>query len=815
MLFLQQYHIDESGFGRQTIQFAVSDNYDELFDTEAVYTEVDIFSLENIKQDLNTEDGKFAIDELELTVNQAVCQTVNQKNALYFCLDATAVNINRYVALWFGERETHNLRFVGKITSNISANDLFWNSQNYKENHKPLREYKFKCLIFDVSVLQQALLNGDVYDVNNNKIENVHERFLDVANETWIHQNNTFKPMYREWTGIPEFVLNKYVHLRPTVNLYKYLNKLLELASELLEEKINSEITFELIESDLGFDVLPAYIEQRNTHYTNEKMLTFPKEGWQPKLRKLRLKLSEAETETSSPVFVSTLMTDPRLYYNNYEIANDKITFHRQALDGELSLSFLNSKNVAELLFDLARSFGCFITFEYNNTNSISLKFVSRQSIVSGELVYLSAPDSAKIDVSSNANNGIENYYTQGGTFYDAGIDNVINGYHTKGREVIKTEAYENAEMKRVINKDSKKIESKRLLLSISPTISLLQYNITPWKDFYPFNSIIVPSVKEQWVQDSDMLDMYRLNGDKSLRNAYYLSTALYVRTTPLQVMTVPPQFIDKVISPVMNLCVKMQGKDKTYSRLEDYINDVMLTTEQYYKSEYEISVPFWNGFSDNENGTGNSWKKLKIGKKIKLTESVIRYIDAEFTNIDITKEYIVTGIEVSLKEPKTKIKLINAENFAFGYSEEIEPSVTPPYFDEEIENTNGLLPGITEGYTVETGDILAGEVVMILANGKVMKAVNHSDNYYLPVGIALKDGTAGTKISVQFSGRVSGYYSFSSAGRLLQLRKSNGLNISETFLLDKTAEEDMIVLLGMTDSIGSFILDVQKMVIE
>ena len=71
MTFYQEHSVREFHNSDATvIRFVVSDNYDDLFSVAETLIKVDIFQLSSVKKDLNTDDGKFAIDELSFTINQ-------------------------------------------------------------------------------------------------------------------------------------------------------------------------------------------------------------------------------------------------------------------------------------------------------------------------------------------------------------------------------------------------------------------------------------------------------------------------------------------------------------------------------------------------------------------------------------------------------------------------------------------------------------------------------------------------------------------------------------------------------------------------
>ena len=152
MRFWQKYHFSEYLFGQQAVVFAVSDSYTELFQNNGI--ETDIFMLESVKKDLNTEEGSYAIDELPFSINHLACQNESDEKALYFVLDATNIKVNRYCGIFFGEVATlENMLFLGKISSKVSGTDKLWIGEEYDFFVNPKREYKFSAYSFDISVL--------------------------------------------------------------------------------------------------------------------------------------------------------------------------------------------------------------------------------------------------------------------------------------------------------------------------------------------------------------------------------------------------------------------------------------------------------------------------------------------------------------------------------------------------------------------------------------------------------------------------------------------------------------------------------------
>src|SRR5574344_1499124 len=156
MLFYQDYTITEYQFGRQTIRFAVSDNYSELYTSNG--TETDIFQLETIKQDLNITEAEFAVDELSFTVNSLSCLKDTDKNALAFMLECKAKS--RYVAVFMyaenGTPASENIMFLGRVNNAVTGEDKKWTGATFAVLINPEREYKFAALSLDLALLEEC-----------------------------------------------------------------------------------------------------------------------------------------------------------------------------------------------------------------------------------------------------------------------------------------------------------------------------------------------------------------------------------------------------------------------------------------------------------------------------------------------------------------------------------------------------------------------------------------------------------------------------------------------------------------------------------
>ncbi|MBS4000731.1 MAG: hypothetical protein KGZ71_09655 [Desulfobulbaceae bacterium] len=819
MLIIQEYSVNEHNFGRQAIRFAVSNVYSELFLTNelapigTIYT--DIYDFEKHKQDLELEDGKFGIDELTFEINSLSCKSETDKKAMYFCLDATNVNSVRYCALFFGEEPiAENMLFVGKLNTKISGEDIAWRGANFSPNIRPERSYKLSALSFDVSMLDESKINDDVYDLESVRISNLRERMFEATHfDTWFKSVALHRVAYVEWGAS-----QRYIHYTPLLNLKTYLDKMLALSSTLLQEKYGISISFALAESDLGIDVLPSYVSEFETAKEYDHIGMFRSDKWLPYPRRIRLKLSDAKTNTTSPLFVSQTMIDSRLINDKYVVGEDGIVDLLQYNIDTMDMAFMTKlKTMSELLFTLARDLGCFLVLGYSAFDEISIEFIPRESIVNSGYTYLVDVDESSFDSSSNRDaDGGTNFYALASNELDEGADIKRMGGLS---------SYYVSKYQKKINlleelKEQKNIDSKKLMLSISPTLQELM-RLSGRTDevsihSVPINVVANPTgAMHAWEYEGNFEGIYA-NGTSP--GSVQLHTGIYVQTTRIE-ETIPEQY-EHITRTAHAIIATINGEDKVFYKLADYINEIYKTGQQYYETALNIKVPYWNGFNDVEGAAGASWKKLTLGSVFKFSEIVKRFADDVFTDLDIDRDYVVVGIERDLSKPETTIKLVDKSAYAFGYPETIPDLIPIPLPEvvngnESVTNTDTGKGGYVIVNTTPPSEIAIGEAVMILSDNTIAKAEANSSYPGADLGIALASGISGDTIMVQTGGRVNmpGVYDFTGhvSENLFLRTNAVGSNLSHSPLLAASGSEDVYCILGRIDSLTSFVLRPKK----
>ncbi len=797
MRFWQKYSYTEYLFGEQSVIFAVSDSYSELFQNIGIQT--DIFLLESVKKDLNTEEGSYAIDELPFSINQLACQSEEDEKAMFFVLDSTNIKVNRYCALFFGEESNlPEMLFIGKIGSKVSGTDKLWQGDDYEFNVNPKREYKFSAYSFDVSILDQVKLTGKIENLEGTPINNVYTRF---ENENWYSIKNIFQ--YRLSYSI-DFISNNRVYNCPLGNLYKVLDEYLKKAKDIISELSNTSISFNLVEGTLGLQTCPVSYTLKKEF--NEEVKEFKAE--QNIRIELKLSYSDSGINWSVP-FIHRKMIDPALG------SSQQFDWQKNQVSSETTYSFKNLETISDLLFEVARSFACFLFINYTSGNTINLEFKSRKGLVEDEYTYIIGAQDASFDTSSIITKDSNEFYGLANNFAIDEFDDVSNKPNTNEAEP--SQKFQDADKQRKYDKEKKGIESERLLLTTSVTRAV----ICAVNDYGGHAYYIIPLNVTRNINNWNTLALQTIAnapGNGSSSSLEHLNTGLYVITKPMEATQIQRMGMVDIWRPAARIYTKVNGTDIDFDSLAKYVNYILSRDKHYYETEYNLTVPFWNGFSKNQDGSNPSWKNIKLGSKIKLAETVKRYDNGTWIEEEVQRDYVVVGIEINLQKPETKLKLHSLERFAFGWWEGDEGLLPLFMLSSGRESFVADDSTIVQSYDIEDNEtILSGDAIMLLASGKIAKSKSLSNYQNKTIGIAKESGTGGETILVQISGRVcSDDYSFTNfSGQVFTRTNNDGLNITETILDSPNYTEDMIICLGKIDSDKSFILDIVEFPFE
>jgi hypothetical protein len=891
--------VQEAGFGNQTIRIVVSDNVLDLYlpDLDPEHPEIphtdyncDCISIETTKQSLSLADNKFGVDELKFTINEAA--TKNNDGNKYvnaFLLEASDRTKSRFIAVYFNPvyTSTANLiltaQFRGKVTDKISGQDLDWKNAIYSGTINPLREWKFTALSIDYALLEKVLIKERILLEDGNKIRGIfgHIEGTDVERITTAETDGIFKPRlaYQGITGTTNANWF-YNHFYRLGSLYDALQLLFDKAgkntggvfSGILNEIYTDQNFVVVIDTSTltiqtqptgyrfvraGADI-PQLLEEKDDTYT-------PKCTVYAANKKIQLKIAPGAeaNDTDSPIYINERMFDASLNALDIEPFKSRIA-------SENSYNFHQCSNLAELLFTIARSLGCFVIFSLSGTNEIHVQFISRDSSVQSEITQIIDSTDASIDTSGSSNEGkMTTYSAIANTQAAEGLDIITSVW--KLSDLIETDIEgknyfpgEESEKLKVIKekekekKNNKDIELKNLLFSTSQTLEYQFYEDDYWypdvltqrfKDgaddvggnyykglFYqPMNiihsSVIIPTTETIYQSFSERLH-----------------TALYIRVKKTNmaydVADEPYYDVDydyDLYCPAFGIHIKKNigtyetpvweehsfgysiDDEKNRSGLSDYINYLMEIDEQYYTQEYSLTVPYWSGF---KKGANTNWKQLQLGSLIQLTWNVITYASGVFSgDTAITKTFVVNEIERDYQNVTTKLKLHYEGRFAYSGSStasakidatNIEPLNIPK---NKLDNTKIYIAAssITSGDAVMAG--LSGGVV------KVASSIPMQTYYGQTIGIALNSCNADENVFVQVMGTITNNaYDFTGfIGEYVYCQnKAHGVgmqgttNISTDLAIPPAdVTYDSVLLLGKIDSLNSFVLGIVEIPFE
>lgn len=296
------------------------------------------------------------------------------------------------------------------------------------------------------------------------------------------------------------------------------------------------------------------------------------------------------------------------------------------------------------------------------------------------------------------------------------------------------------------------------------------------------------------------------------------IHTGIYVKTKPIEPIQIQRIGLVDVWRPASKIFANINGTDLDFDSLSKYVNYILARDKQYYETEYSLTVPYWNAFSKNADGSNSSWKYIKLGSKVKIAETVKRFHNCNWLEEDIQRDFVVVGIEINLQKPETKLKLHSLERFAYGWWEGNEGLL--PLFMMSMLNS-GFTPEdstLLQNYEIEENEeILSGDAVMLLPSGRIAKSKSRSIYHNKTIGIAKESSSGQEIILVQISGRVvSDNYAFTKIGGQVYARTNlYGINITENILHCPNVAEDMVICLGTIDSPNSFILEIVEFLYE
>lgn len=820
MIFVQESIYQDQIFGKWVSRFVVSDNYDDMFKSDAqIVTDLslsteqfrtNIFQLGKVKESLKQEEGSFAMSEFGFKVSTTSIQTVTDKRAFYFCLHASNFRKHRYCATFIypygGTFDESDRDFTGKLSSSISGDEkdwvgaVAWDSEIYPES-----EVDFKAYQFDLSVLKEALLDDPITILDGTEVDSIFDRLTEFDSGNGdLESNFAYKPSYIfGYDGGTGFI--KYIS--PLGTIYDSLQMILDRSAEVLYDLIGSNFTFTILETDLGISVAPISYELKSQTAgpgPNMKSQSIPSSF----LQKLYIAPPGSPNHKWN-AYISSFLVKPQ-FGTGYDIHSSNIPDQYRAQE---SHSFKALGNVTKVLAEIARSLGCVVVTRFNSGTDIEVEFISRNTLASATDVYLYGVTSSSFDTSSIAlEKKIEYYAETNRLILEGGPDKEVTGDEKNTHRVqffdqtskdyfealTPTPALE--EFRDKIKIDSLS-EYKRLLLSTSWPIIQYRYD----GGLIQSEPINVGTLYGTSYESTPNADYY--NPDDYQTRYNMLTTGIYVETTPLEASQITQLGASTPIwRPATNVVHNVNGKNIRYENLSDYITSLTSSDKVYYENTRKVTIPSWNAFSTDSGGTSPSWKNLKVGKKIPLKIKTLEYDNVLNEWLEVwspVQTWQIISMERSHEKPETTLELIDESIFSiYGNYESEKP--TGAIQGSVTENTlrNGTSDtDISDVWVFECNEIIKSDYAVALRDdGKIEKFEPLKSKHYNKfIGIAKQDGVANDIIRVQVSGIVVLENSTLDVNKSVFVRKTTGTdpNLQQTILQNKTIDEDMIFRLA------------------
>jgi len=842
MIFVQQHEIVDSVFNKTTIRFCLSDTYKDLFssDTDLGITElnyVDIFEIKSTKRDLNTDDDKYAVDELGFSIKEYACSTANDVKALSFCLDCSNIDAHRYVAVFvINEADESlplldNLDFSGRVQEKLRIKEVLWENIDatdmrgeYEQEMSTQKEIDFTALSIDVAMLEQCKFQGKIYDKTGTLVRNIYDRW---ASGGWADAETLFSSRLH---AMSDMIIAPYLMLAPMGNLYGVLQKYLDYSAEIIKAKTGDDIEFALKSGvELGFEVAPFGWEFKALSGGD----VWKVDSMKVRLdKKLKLKLSSSDGDagqTWSAVFIHRGMLHPSWKYLRIFNVSDFTPYETTEDRSSYPLSFYSLENTSELLFELARAFGCYLR-TYQDINPISSKpriwieFVPRGTVIGASTVDVYDSDESTIDSSSVVASETNSYYGQATLANaDGKQDGILDGYDEIQNRAgvlvgdddqfspIQSDKLIRIKKKNEQDKEKKSIEAKRLILTTSPL--MVKFWITSGGQKRPQTYPFLSKPFQTTANDGNFLSPGQAFEE-------ILHTGIYVSTNPLVGSQVSRLGANaSIFAPASLIMSRIDGEEELFYSLSDYVNRISSREVQFYKQEQTLKVPYLNGFKKDNSET---WKNCILGAKISITQRFTRFINNAWVNGTETKDFAIVGIERSYEDFSTSIKMQNISRYAYGYwsSAPVPKTITPLVnsinsVDNFAYKIYELAEDITEPYTA----------VQVEEDGTIRRINCVGDSYSKAMAVLIESGNTGDFKIVQLFGRVeNSEWNFDLNLPVYARSRYSGSNINQTPLIFSGAgstinravsSENMVVELGRPDTSTSFVINVNKYIIE
>lgn len=696
MTYEQIWSVRESGKGVVFFRFLVSDTYSGLFGGESYddRVTVDFIAIETTKQDLDLEDGKQASHELSFWIDKYACLTNEDKDCFDFILDAQqdsdvdldgdgVVDIekqDRWVLFQISEDggSTWLDDFRGKVQAKMSADDLLWNGSEFSSSPNPDRVWKCTALQFETAVLDLSIV--DILAIWDSGELPSGDPIVGVA-PLWAWRNNNAKPRRAFPTVLsPAGTIadHEWAFFWGLTSFDDFVIALLNVTAQYIKDvnDVGSSFDITVEPVTLPFECSPCLIQPVVYRFGSvDTVYPFYKS------------LSESSLRNQPALFNGD---DSHAFKFSWSMVQPRETKDK-------SLTFLKSKSVIGLIGDLARAFGLFLFLEYID-DDIVIKFKTRAGVAATGDVFIADASTGSLDTepifleadnltftgrkNRHALDGRDEYTATGGlmqrpaTTTESNLSKASDG---NDNNLILTTGYTSIEYDGV----------KSWLYNRSR--GFYEYTFESWEKAKGLLNLFID--KTIYIGGVHCFaDGYNLDGYQSkMDTGLYLDFTIpkqYKPNTPTRFNGFLTTDIDSssnsydAVLPIDKI-YGLVGKDyngQVFYSLSEYVNSIRQLDGKFYESEYQISVPYLTRFR-NEIGGAESVACLSLGRKLVLDGI----------------EWVVVGIERSVADLVTTIRLHNKERFAVSTYDEGDGLFPLPPISGELVSESDVTDNVID----------------------------------------------------------------------------------------------------------------------
>lgn len=715
----KQIWSSSDGTSATRVVFVVSDTFAELFNYNSANA-VDVFEVDKVKRDQDTEPGKFAIDELsfDMLEKQAVAQA--DIDAITFVL-GSAEN-RRYCALFVNPNDLSpdidDADFIGLVNSDISSKVVRKSYGDYNDDWLPVYDHKLKATSFDAAVLNEVTM------------QEVQDAIL--ADSAWLAANVSEALQYNDGT--------KQQYVKSIFNLSSFLNKLAEISRDKIRAIVSDNLfTFNLLDSSAGYSTLPMRPVDWN-EYVNSYVGGY--------------ELADA-ADTRALVFGganSAALNQPYFHESMFNLSEGVEAEEYDAMtDEEKNVhdlgkqgrgnSFMQYEKVTQFLFGLSYPLLSYLVFEMPDPQTLNF-YYSKRGSSDGPVVYVKGVSTADFQTGPGSlSRDSQSFYGLAGLYADEGYDR-FTSTKTGGNQYTPSKAY-----------DFNKKEGKQLAFTISPTLYVYSgkaLNGQNFSEYYPHNP------KFYAMHDSYINTVH---------------TGLYVYRPN------PSNPSEAWFPPCGAIAVNIDSEDKYFNKMSEAVNASTARDGVYFKQQWRLNVPFFQGFSTSQDGSNPSWKNCKLRNLVRISG----------------QDYRIIGIERDYKKFSTAIRLERVSRSAYaivlnkGGSDAIQVLKSPPLpLPPLVESVGEPVVLARAAEDVKAGDAVSLFYDSVNSIAVAYRSESKPSFYGADFGFAGKDALTGQDFAVITGGMISNdRYSFAArAGSPVYVRTVDypGLNISVNF---------------------------------